>query len=489
MKSTIPKVLHTIGGRSLVGHALRAARGIRPSTSPSSCATSATRSPSTCSSTTPTCSSPTRTRSRAPVARSSARLEAAPGRLRGHRRRDLRRRAAAHIRDAARRSSPCTTRAATPSRSSPPRCPTRPATAGSLRDADGTVAAIVEQKDATDEQRAIARSTAGSMRSTRRCCARPWPRSAPTTPRARSTSPTSSASPAAGASACGPHLVEDLWQTEGVNDKVQLARLGAELNRRTVEAAMRDGAIVIDPATTWIDADVTIGPDTVVHPDTQILGATSIGRDCVIGPDTTLHDVEVDDGASVVRTQAELAEIGPGATVGPFSYLRPGTAPRRERQDRRLRRDEERRRSATAPRCRTSATAATRPSARGANIGAGTIFANYDGVTKRHTTVGRAQLRRLATRSSSRRVTHRRRRLRRQPAPPSSATSSRRSSPSPGPSSATSTAGSRADAGRHRDRRAGRAADSRAATAVTAARGRRPTATDQLSTEPKDANG
>ena len=62
-----------------------------------------------------------------------------------------------------------------------------------------------------------------------------------------------------------------------------------------------------------------------MHPGTQLLGATTVGRDCVIGPDTTLRDCAVGAGASVVRTQAELAEIGPAATVGPFSYLRPGT--------------------------------------------------------------------------------------------------------------------------------------------------------------------
>ena len=138
------------------------------------------------------------------------------------------------------------------------------------------------------------------------------------------------------------HRVDDVWQTEGVNDRVQLARLGAELNRRTLERVMRDGATVVDPATTWIDATVTVGTDTVIRPHTQIHGASTIGADCVIGPDTTLEDVEVGDGATIVRTQALLAVIGPGADVGPFSYLRPGTELGAEGQDRRLRRDEER---------------------------------------------------------------------------------------------------------------------------------------------------
>ena len=72
------------------------------------------------------------------------------------------------------------------------------------------------------------------------------------------------------------HAITDLWQTEGVNDKVQLAAMGRELNRRVVEQAMRDGAIVIDPATTFVDVDVSIGRDTVVQPNTQLLSLIHI---------------------------------------------------------------------------------------------------------------------------------------------------------------------------------------------------------------------
>ncbi len=281
------------------------------------------------------------------------------------------------------------------------------------------------------------------------------------------------------------HLVEDLWQTEGVNDKVQLARLGAELNRRTVEAAMREGAIVIDPATTWIDADVTIGPDTVVHPGTQILGATSIGRDCVIGPDTTLRDVEVDDGASVVRTQAELAEIGPGAQVGPFSYLRPGT---RLGADGKIGGFVETKNAqigdgAKVPHLSYCGDATVGP---GANIGAGTIFANYDGLTKGHTTVGAHSFvgsnsvivapRTIGDGRLRRRRLRRRQRRRARPArghPRPAAQHRRLGRPPPGRAPTTA--------------EAARAATAAAGATGTAAEA--PVATDQLSTEPKDANG
>lgn len=183
------------------------------------------------------------------------------------------------------------------------------------------------------------------------------------------------------------HLVDDLWQTEGVNDRVQLAALGKELNRRTVEHWMREGVTVVDPATTWIDSDVSIGRDTTVRPGTQLLGATTIGADAVIGPDTTLTDVEVAEGASVVRTQAELATVGPGATVGPFSYLRPGTVLGAggkiggfvETKNAQIGD------GAKVPHLTYCGDATI---GEGANIGAGTIFANYDGVQKHHTHVG-----------------------------------------------------------------------------------------------------
>ncbi|WP_300343889.1 bifunctional UDP-N-acetylglucosamine diphosphorylase/glucosamine-1-phosphate N-acetyltransferase GlmU [Nesterenkonia sp.] len=120
-------------------------------------------------------------------------------------------------------------------------------------------------------------------------------------------------------------VTQDRWQVEGANDRVQLQALAAELNRRTVTAAMRAGTTVVDPATTWIDATVTLEEDTTVLPGTQLHGVTHIGRDAVVGPDTTLTDVTVGEGAQVMRTHGAGAQIGPGSVVGPFTYLRPGT--------------------------------------------------------------------------------------------------------------------------------------------------------------------
>ena len=125
----------------------------------------------------------------------------------------------------------------------------------------------------------------------------------------------------------------------------------------------------------------------MIHPHTQIHGASTIGADCTIGPDTTLVDVEVGDGASVVRTQAQLAVVGPGATVGPFSFLRPGTE---LGADGKIGGFVETKNAVIGAGAKVPhlTYAGDVTIGEGANIGAGTIFANYDGVTKTHTTVG-----------------------------------------------------------------------------------------------------
>ena len=135
--------------------------------------------------------------------------------------------------------------------------------------------------------------------------------------------------------------VDDSALVAGVNNRVQLAELGAELNRRIVAAHQMAGVTIVDPATTWIDVDVTIGRDTVVHPGTQLLGRTRIGGHCVVGPDTSLTDVTVGDGASVVRTHGASSSVGDGADVGPFTYLAARHRVGLRRQARRVRRGEE----------------------------------------------------------------------------------------------------------------------------------------------------
>ncbi len=256
-----------------------------------------------------------------------------------------------------------------------------------VRGTDGGVEKVVEQKDATPEQRALTEVNSGIYAFDAALLREALAEVGTDNAQGEKYLTDVVAVARSKGHRVRAHVVADLWQTEGVNDKVQLSRLGVELNRRTVEQVMRDGAIVIDPATTWIDSDVTIGPDTVVHPGTQLHGATTVGRECTIGPDTTLVDTEVGDGASVVRTQALLATIGAGAEVGPFSYLRPGTVLGDEGKIGGFveTKNAQIGRGAKLPHLSYCGDATI---GEGANIGAGTIFANYDGITKSRTTVG-----------------------------------------------------------------------------------------------------
>jgi bifunctional UDP-N-acetylglucosamine pyrophosphorylase / glucosamine-1-phosphate N-acetyltransferase len=185
----------------------------------------------------------------------------------------------------------------------------------------------------------------------------------------------------------GAYFIDDVWQTEGINDRIQLSRMNAELNRRILQRWMREGVTVVDPASTWIHASVDLAPDVILLPGTSLEGATSVAAGARIGPDTTLIDVEVGENAVVTRTQASLSVIGPGANVGPFAHLRPGTTLGAggkigtfvETKNARLGA------GAKAPHLSYLGDAVI---GEGANIGAGVIFANYDGLTKSTSIVG-----------------------------------------------------------------------------------------------------
>lgn len=181
--------------------------------------------------------------------------------------------------------------------------------------------------------------------------------------------------------------IDDSAVVAGVNNRVQLAELGAELNRRIVAAHQLAGVTVIDPATTWIDVDVTIGRDTVIHPGTQLLGRTQIGGHCSIGPDTTLADVSVGDKATICRTHGSSATIGGGATVGPFTFLRPGTV---LGADGKLGAFVETKNATIGAGTKVPHLTYVGDADIGehSNIGASSVFVNYDGTSKSRTTIG-----------------------------------------------------------------------------------------------------
>ncbi len=185
----------------------------------------------------------------------------------------------------------------------------------------------------------------------------------------------------------GTVTLTDPWQVRGVNDRVQLAELGAELNRRTLDAWMRAGVTVVDPATTWVDGDVELAEDVTLHPQTQLHGHTVIGAGAVVGPDTTLTDVSVGPGATVVRTHGTGAVLGAGVSVGPFAYLRPGT---RLGAHGKIGTFVETKNASIGEGSKVPHLSYVGDATIGAgtNIGASSVFVNYDGISKHHTTIG-----------------------------------------------------------------------------------------------------
>lgn len=184
-------------------------------------------------------------------------------------------------------------------------------------------------------------------------------------------------------------VAEFAYETLGCNDRAELSRLRVLMRDRVNDGWMRSGVLLLDPATTWIDVTVTLEPDAVVDQNCKLSGSTTVARDAVIGPDTTLIDTTVAEGATVLRTHSIGAQIGPEATVGPFSFLRPGTTLARKSKIGGFveAKNAELGEGAKVPHLTYVGDATIGPKA---NIGAGTIFANYDGVRKSRTVVGEA---------------------------------------------------------------------------------------------------
>lgn len=185
----------------------------------------------------------------------------------------------------------------------------------------------------------------------------------------------------------GGLVCDDPWLVEGVNDRVQLARLHGELNRRLLAGWMRAGVTVTDPASTWLDVDVALGVDVLLEPGVQLRGHTTVGDGAVVGPDTTLRDVTVGPGATVVRTHGSDSEIGGDASVGPFAYLRPGARLGRHGK---IGTFVEVKKSDIGAHTKVPHLTYVGDATIGehSNIGASSVVVNYDGVRKQRTTIG-----------------------------------------------------------------------------------------------------
>src|SRR5699024_2311255 len=185
----------------------------------------------------------------------------------------------------------------------------------------------------------------------------------------------------------GTLVAADPWLTAGVNDRVQLTELASELNRRVLRDWQYAGVTVRDPASTWVDVEVTLASDVTIEPGVQLHGGTTVGCGAHIGPDSTLSDVTVGAEASVIRTHGSDSVIEGGAEVGPFSYLRPGT---RLREDGKIGTFVETKQADIGSGSKVPHLTYVGDATIGehSNIGCSTVFVNYDGADKHHTTIG-----------------------------------------------------------------------------------------------------
>lgn len=256
-----------------------------------------------------------------------------------------------------------------------------------VRGEGGAFEAIVEQKDATEEQREITEVNAGVYVFDAAALRVALERIG--TDNAQNEKYLTDA--AAGIRGTGGRIeavaVGDPWLVAGINDRAQLAAAAAELNARIVRGWQLNGVTIQDPATTWIDLATSIAADVEILPGTQLKGATAIERGAIIGPDSTLVDCEVGENAVVKRTDATLAVIGANATVGPFAYLRPGTylgvggkiGTFVETKNSRI---------GTGSKVPHLSYIGDTTIGEHTNLGAGAITANYDDIAKHHTEIG-----------------------------------------------------------------------------------------------------
>ena len=256
-----------------------------------------------------------------------------------------------------------------------------------VRDDTGSVTGIVEHKDADQAQLAIDEINSGVYAFDGDFLAGALPRIGAANSQGEQYLTDAVGLATADGLRVGTVQATDPVDIEGVNDRVQLAALARVLNDRLVRAAQLCGVTVLDPATTWIHADVRIGRDTVIAPGTSLEAGTIVGEGATIGPDTTLSECTVADGASVIRSHCQGAQIGASATVGPFSFLRPGAVLQAKAK---VGAFVEIKGSTVGEGAKVPHLSYVGDATIGAgtNIGAGTITANYDGVHKYPTVVG-----------------------------------------------------------------------------------------------------
>lgn len=256
-----------------------------------------------------------------------------------------------------------------------------------VRDDGGGLARIVEERDASPEQRAIREVNAGVYAFDAGALRDTLTRLSTDNDQGEEYLTDVFELLVAAGRPVAVQVAGDSTEILGCNDRAELAVLRGLLRDRVNQRWMREGVTILDPATTWIDVTVTLSRDVVIDQNTQLRGATEVGEAATVGPDVTLIDTRVGAGATVLRSHVTGACIGPAATVGPYAYLRPEAVLHEEAKVGTFVEVKKSTIGAGAKVPHLSYVGDATIGAR-ANIGAATIFVNYDGVEKHHTTVG-----------------------------------------------------------------------------------------------------
>ena len=256
-----------------------------------------------------------------------------------------------------------------------------------VRDDSGSFRSIVEERDATDEEREITEVNAGvyvfDFKLLKTALA------AIGSHNAAGEKYLTDAAVEILKSGSEVHALQvaDNWLVAGVNNRVQLQQVSAELNRRICEGWMLAGVTITHPESTFIDITAALAEDVTLLPGTHLKGITRIGKGSTIGPEVVIADTQVGSNVTITKSQIAGSVIDDEATVGPFSYLRPGT---HLGAGGKIGTFVETKNAVIGVGSKIPHLSYVGDATIGehTNIGAGTIFANYDGVNKHHTVIG-----------------------------------------------------------------------------------------------------
>jgi bifunctional UDP-N-acetylglucosamine pyrophosphorylase/glucosamine-1-phosphate N-acetyltransferase len=194
-----------------------------------------------------------------------------------------------------------------------------------VRAYDNAVERIVEHLDATDDERKITEINSGTYCFNARALARALPRLKNTNAKKEFYLTDTLEILRNEGGRIGAVVCDDHQEILGINSRAELALAESIARDRKCRALMAAGVTIIDPATTYVEETVTVGPDTVLYPQTFLVGRTRIGAGCAIGPWSHISDCEIGDNVTVKASFADASRVRDGSRIGPFSHIRPGS--------------------------------------------------------------------------------------------------------------------------------------------------------------------